>query len=132
MKDSSVTKIPCTIDKFFNYWLSFLAPLHKLSKRDIDIFAVILKKRYELSRVIVDDTTIDSYLFTREIKNQIIEELNIPSANFNVTLSKLRSYNIIIKENKVDKINKKFIPNLSPSSNRFDLLFLFNIENNDR
>ncbi len=64
---STVTKIPCSLSKFFIYWLQFTAPIHKLHNKDIKILAAILKKRYELSKVITDDSVIDSYLFSREM-----------------------------------------------------------------
>lgn len=124
--NSSVTKIPCTLHRFFKYWLQFTAPLHKLQNKDINVLAYILSKRYELSKVITDDDVIDSYLFSKEVREQILEESGESKANFSVTLSKLRKQNVILQDN---KLNKKFIPNLSKDSSKFDLMIIFDIKN---
>lgn len=124
--NSTVSKIPCSLSKFFKFWLQFTAPMHKLQNKDIEILAAILKKRYELCKIITDDNVIDSYLFSKEIREQIIEETGESKSNFQVALSKMRKKGIIINSN---QLNKKFIPPLSKDSKRFDLMFLFEIKN---
>ena len=123
--NSSITQIPCTLDKFFKYWLQFTAPLHKLQNKDIEVLSFILKKRYELSKVITDDNVIDSYLLSREIRDQMLEESGETRSNFQVTLSKLRKQGVISPDG---KINKRFIPNLDNDSLRFELMIIFDIK----
>ncbi len=123
--DNSVTKIPCTLLNFFKYWLQFTSPLHRLQKKEIEVFAYILKKRYELSYMIADDNLIDSYLFSTDIRKQMCDESGEKVANFQVILSKLRKQGVITSEN---KINKKFIPLLSKDSVKFDLMIIFDIK----
>jgi hypothetical protein len=77
--NQSITRIPCSITKFFKYWLLFTAPLHKLQNKEIDVLSIILKKRYELSKIITDQSTIDSFLFSRDIRDQILKEAKIKS-----------------------------------------------------
>lgn len=124
--NSSVTKIPCNLDKFFKYWLQFTAPLHKLQNKEIKVLSFILKKRYELSYIIADDEVIDSFLFSTEVRDQIVLESGESKTNFSVILSKLRSKEVILENN---KINKKFIPNIGRGSNKFDLMIIFDITN---
>ena len=120
--NSSVTKIPCNLDKFFKYWLQFTAPLHKLQNKEIKVLSFILKKRYELSYIIADDEVIDSFLFSTEVRDQIVLESGESKTNFSVILSKLRSKEVILEDN---KINKKFIPNIDDDFNEFKLTFHF-------
>lgn len=124
--NSSITEIPCTLNKFFKYWLQFTAPLHKLQNKDIEVLSYILKKRYELSKIIIDDSVVDSYLFSKEIRDQILEESGESRSNFQVTLSKLRKRNVISPDG---KINKRFIPDLVETNTelRFELMVAFNI-----
>lgn len=125
--NKSVSKIPCSIDVFFKYWLMFTAPLHKLAAKDLEILSYILKKRYELSKIIVDDSKIDKFLLSTEIRDEIIEENNITKNSFQVTLSRLRKFGVLEAN---DTINKRFIPNLSHDADRFDLMILFEIKDN--
>lgn len=127
--NSSVTKIPCKLTRFFKYWLQFTAPLHKLTEKDMNILSHLLIKRYELSKVITDDDVIDSYLFSRDIKTQIIEESGETRTNFSVTLSRLRKQNVILPGN---KINKKFIPHISKNVDKFDLILIFDIQDDTK
>lgn len=123
--NSFVSKIPpCSLTRFFQYWLQFTAPFHKLQNKELEILAVILKKRFELAQMITDDDMVDSFLFSTEVRDQIIAEANESKANFQVVLSKLRKKNIILEGG---KINKKFIPNLDKNSSRFDLMVIFDI-----
>lgn len=105
----------------------FTAPLHKLAAKDLEILSYILKKRYELSKIIVDDSKIDKFLLSTEIRDEIIEENNITKNSFQVTLSRLRKFGVLETN---DIINKRFIPNLSHDADRFDLMILFEIKDN--
>lgn len=125
----SVTKIPCTLKNFFKYWLQFTSPLHKLQNKEIEVLSVILEKRYELSLVITDDSVIDNFLFSKEVKAQILEELGMVRGNtFNQICSKFRKAGVLLEGN---KLNKRLIPNFknpqSGDTGRFDLMFLFEI-----
>lgn len=126
--NSSVTKIPCKLSRFFKYWLHFTEPLHKLTTKDMHILSLILLKRHELSKVITDESMIDSYLFSKDIRDQIIEASGESKVNFSVTLSRLRKSNVILKGN---KINKKYIPNLDKNGTRFDLMIIFDINDTE-
>lgn len=125
--NKSVTKIPCSLNAFFKYWLLFTYPLHRLPEKDMEVLSYVLKKRYELSKIIVDDSKVDTFLFSREIREEIVEENGITKNVLQVALSHLRKAGVIMER---DQINKKFIPNISPNTNRFDLMILFDIQDN--
>jgi hypothetical protein len=53
MQINNVIRIPTTLkDSFFKYWLEFLRPFHGLTNKEIELAAVIIQKRHELSKVI--------------------------------------------------------------------------------
>ena len=54
-RPNNVARIPCSLsDSFFRYWFMFWEPFHKLTKREIDVAATLVKIRYELSKVVKD------------------------------------------------------------------------------
>ena len=54
---NNVIRIPASLEgSFFKYWFLFLEPFHHLTAREIDVIACFVKQRFELSKVIKDDT----------------------------------------------------------------------------
>jgi len=88
------------------------------------ILACILKKRHELSKIITDDAMVDKFLFSRDVREQVMDENNIKRAAFQQTLSELRKAGIIDD----DRLNKKIVPPLDNKNKRFDFMVTFNIE----
>lgn len=123
-KPNNMLGIPTTLDNFFRYWVEFLEPLHELTDREIDVITAFLKKRYELSKDILDPIKLDKYLMSEDTKAEIREECNISSAHFQVIMGKLRKSGIIKNGN----INPKFIPNIKEGENTFQLLLLFQLQ----
>jgi len=126
--NTSVTQIKCNHKRFFYYWLQFTMPLHKLKNKDMLILSYILKKRHELSRIITDDSAIDKFLFSRDIREQIMEENNLKRIELQQTLTELRKANILSEDN---QLNKRIIPKISTNGKKFDLMIIFNIEEDD-
>lgn len=85
---------------FFQAWAEVLRPIHKLAKRETAILAAFLKKRYELSKVIIDPDLLDRTLMSQETKRAIREEYNVSSKYIQVIMSKFRK-NGVIKNNKL-------------------------------
>jgi predicted transcriptional regulator len=121
---NNVIRVPTSLNgKFFRRWFEFLYPYHKLTSREIDIISCFLKHRYELSKVIKNEEILDQVTLGEETRKKVREECNISLQHFQVILGKLRKSGIIID----GKINPKFIPNVDPNSNTFNLLFLFEL-----
>jgi predicted transcriptional regulator len=121
---NNVIRVPTSLNgKFFRRWFEFLYPYHKLTSREIDIISCFLKHRYELSKVIKKEEILDQVTLGEETRKKVREECNISLQHFQVILGKLRKSGIIID----GKINPKFIPNVDPNSNTFNLLFLFEL-----
>lgn len=123
-KPNNILGIPTTLDDFFRYWVDFLKPLHRLTDREVDVITAFLKKRYELSKDILDPVKLDKYLMSEDTKAEIREECNISSAHFQVIMGKLRKSKIIVDGN----INPRFIPNVKEGEGTFQLLLLFQIQ----
>ena len=125
VKPNNVIGVPCTLSKFFRYWVEFLEPLHGLTEREIDVITAFLKKRYELSKDILDPIKLDKYLMNEETKAEIRDECKISPAHFQVIMGKLRKSKIIVNGN----INPRFIPNIKDNGDAFQLLLYFQINN---
>lgn len=124
-KPNNVIGIPTTIDKLFRYWVEFLKPLHHLTDREMDVIIMFLKKRYELSKSIIDQTTLNRFLMSEEIKAEIRDACGVSPAHFQVIMGKLRKNKVIIDGN----IFPKFIPNIKETDDAFQLLLYFPIIN---
>lgn len=124
-KPNSIVRIPCSMDKsFFRYWFLFLEPFHKLTDREIDVITSFVKQRYELSKVIKDNTILDKVTMSEDTKRKVREECNMTLPHFQVIMGKLRKNKVIID----GKINPKFIPNIDEESDTFQLLLLFELK----
>ena len=86
----------------------------------MQVASTILKKRYELSKVIQDDTILDKVTMSEDTKRSIREECNLSLPHFQVIMGKLRKSGVLLD----NRVNPKFIPNIdNPSSFRLLLNF---------
>jgi len=111
-------------DDFFRSWFEMLKPFHHLTNRAMDVATALLKKRYELSKVINDTQILDKILFSTDVQKEIRSECNLSIPQFYAILNKLRNSNVVID----NKINTKFIPNLNEDDDKFKLLILFDFK----
>lgn len=111
-------------DDFFRSWFEMLKPFHHLTNRAMDVATALLKKRYELSKVINDTQILDKILFSTDVQKEIRSECNLSIPQFYAILNKLRNSNVVID----NKINTKFIPNLGEEDDKFKLLILFDFK----
>lgn len=123
-KSNNIVRIPTSLDKFFKYWFLFLRPFHNLTDREIDVASSLIKYRYELSKVIKDDVILDRVTMGEDTKRKIREECNITLPHFQVIMGKLRKNNVIVD----NRINPRFIPNVTEDAGTFQLLLLFDIK----
>jgi hypothetical protein len=121
---NNVIRIPTSLQKFFRYWYEFLKPFHKLTDREIDVITAFTYERHMLSKVISDNDILDKVLMSEDTKKKIRESCNITLAHFQVIMGKLRRNKIIVN----NKINPKFIPNITEEEGAFKLMLLFDIK----
>jgi hypothetical protein len=83
--------------------------------------AILLTKRHELSKVILDEKILTKMLFDKEVKNYIVSELKMKDTqsveNMIYTLKKKN----VIFENKI--INPRYIPRVSKDFTNFAIGF---------
>ena len=121
-RPNNVARVPCSLsDSFFKYWFMFWEPFHKLTKREIDVAASLVKTRYELSKVVKDEAILDKLIMSEDVKKKVREECNIQTQHFQVIMSNLRKHQVI----KNGKINPIFIPRIREGEDALQLLFLF-------
>lgn len=122
---NNIIRIPTSIDgKFFRYWFEFLKPFHQLTDREAEIVACFIKHRYLLSKVISDSDILDKVLMGEDTKKKVCEECNISTTHLQVLISKFRKNGIIIN----NKINPRFIPNITAEKGPFNLLIFFDLQ----
>ena len=121
---NNVIRIPTDKKKFFRFWYEFLKPFHKLTDREIDVITSFTYERFLLSKVILDPDVLDKVVMSEDTKKKVREESNITLAHFQVIMGKLRKNRVIIN----NKINPKFIPNITEDDNSFKLMLLFDIQ----
>lgn len=122
---NNVIRIPTSLStNFFRLWFEFLRPFHNLTDREMQVAASLLKRRYELSKVIQDETILDKVVMSEDTKKVVREECNISLPHFQVIMGKLRKNKIILD----GRINPRFIPlNLTDESKSFRLLLNFEL-----
>lgn len=121
-KMNNVIRIPTSLDtSFFRFWFEFLRPFHNLTDRGMQVASSILRRRYELSKVIKDEDILDKVVMSEDTKRAVREECNISLPNFQVIMVKLRKSKVIVD----GKINPRFIPNISEEQGSFRLLLNF-------
>lgn len=124
-KINNVIRISTSLQgKFFRYWFEFLKPFHNLTDREMDVITGFVKQRYELSKVIKDNEILDKVVMSDDIKEKVLKECNMSSPHFQVIMGKLRKNNIIVD----NKINPRFIPNISEEEGSFQLLLYFDLK----
>ena len=101
-----------------------MKPYHKLTSREIDVISELVKIRFQLSKVILDEDVLDSVLMSEDTKKKVREICKIKLSHFQVIMGKLRKHGIIIN----DKINKRFIPNIKEDAKDFRLIFYFDLD----
>lgn len=120
---NNVIRIPTKLStNFFKYWIEFLRPFHNLTEREMQVASALLKKRYELSKVIQDNDILDKVTMSEDTKKSIREECKLSLPHFQVIMGKLRRSKVLLD----NKINPKFIPNISKTSS-FRLLLNFEL-----
>lgn len=121
---NNVIRIPTSQKKFFRFWFEFLKPFHKLTDREIDVITAFTYERYLLSKVISNEDILDKVVMSEDSKKKIREEYKVTPAYFQVIMGKLRRNGLIVN----NKINPRFIPNITEDNGSFKLMLLFDIQ----
>lgn len=121
-KDTKWVKLTVKTDlEFFTEWLKIIKSFSPLTDKEAEFMAILLTKRHELSKVILDEKILTKMLFDKEVKNYIVSELKMKDTqsveNMIYTLKKKN----VIFENKI--INPRYIPKVSKDFTNFAIGF---------
>lgn len=122
-KNTQLTK-PIKVDNdydFFREWLKIIRPHSVLGEKEVDFLALILAKRFQLETKILDEDFLIKVLFSKEIKDEIIEELGLKDVQaFENKAHTLRKKGIILENNRIDP---RYIPRLEKNTAEVTILF---------
>lgn len=124
-KPNNIVRIPCTLeDNFFELWFVFLKPFHNLTNKEIKLISELVKHRYHLSKVIKDPDILDQVTLGEETRRKVRESCGLTPAHFHLLFSSLKKNKMIVD----NKINPKFIPNITTENGYFQLTLLFDMK----
>lgn len=115
---------------FFRAWLDFIVPLHGLTGKERTVMAHYLKKRYELSKVIMNDAILAQVLSDTSTKQEIMKACDLKASNLQVILHKFKKSKVFIE----GVIDPKLIPSITPEveeSGEFRLMVAFSLKKDD-
>lgn len=112
-----------TRGNLFRLWLEFLLPFHHMTGRELEVAALFLKERDELSRDISNETLVDRILMSDDTHKKIRTECNLTNQHYQVIRSKLKSKGFFQE----DHINPRLLLKLKPDATEFSFLLLFPI-----
>ena len=118
-----ITVIPSTNDNFIRAWLEIMRPLHKMTSKEMDYAAIMLKKRYIIANEVSDQGMIDKLLFDEETKEIIRNEAGVTPSHAKAILYSMKKKGVI----KGKTVNPKFIPSWRKGE-PFRWMFLFKNE----
>jgi len=124
IKNTNIASFPVTYKQLFTYWLVVTKLLHKLTDKEIDLLAILLYKRMELSKDITNEKYLNKVLFDADTKKELEKELDVNNLRIQNILSSLRRKNVITD----NRINPKFIPNIEHGAKNFRIVFNFEIK----
>lgn len=121
----NVIRIPTKLGvDFFTKWLVFLSPLHQLTNKEIAVAAQFLTERFELAKVIKDETLLNRAILDKNTKKKVQQAVGLKDTHFTILLTSLRKKGFF-KNNIIDY---RFIP-IMEQSNKCTLMLFFDIKN---
>lgn len=106
--------------EFFKEWLKIIRGYSNLTLQEEEFMSIILSKRFELSKVILDKELLTRNLFDISIKKEIVEMLELPNLQrFENLMNQLRRKKVILENN---EINSTYIPQIK-DTNEFIIAF---------
>lgn len=121
-----------SIREFFEQWVEWTKPIHKLRPRECVVAARYLEKHYQLSKVVSDKNILDQILFSNETRAELREDLGMDANSLQVILTSLRKANVIqqeqrTKHSRTPMLNPRFIPQVHEEAGTFQLLMFWRI-----
>ena len=108
----------------FETWLQLTKSLHDLTPEEIKVLAMFLSERNELQDKIIDEDLMNEYLLGTKTRKKIEIALGYEPTRLPNIISSMRKKGAIIG----DKINPRFIPDITKDFDGYKLVFNVNIK----
>ncbi len=106
---------------FFKEWLKIIISYSPLTDAEAKFVAALLTKRQELRKVILDEAILTKFLFSKEVKHEIIKMIEMKDIQqFENMASNLRGKGVIGEGN---IINPAYIPPIENDFKEFSIGF---------
>ncbi len=103
-KVDSVFRVSRPFAEFFDWWLRFLRPIHKLTPQEMKVAAAFLRRRHQLVQSGEKDA--ETKVMSSEVRKELRDELGLGYRHFLVICSVLRKAGFF----KDGGINPRFVP----------------------
>jgi len=123
MRPNNVLYRKCTKESIFRDWLTFLEPFHRMTNREMDVAARILRQYFILKDKIDDLAVLQEVLWTPKSRKDMMASLCMTSAHFQIQLDHLRKKGFLKDDNAIEP---RYLPHLSEEP-RFHLLVVFDM-----
>lgn len=120
---NGTTVIPTTSNEFIRAWLEVMKPLHKMTSKEMDYAAVLLKKREEIAKEVSDQGLIDKLLFDEDTKEAVRIEAGVSQPHAKAILYSMKNKGVIVGK----RISPRYIP-LWKRGEPFRWVFMFKNE----
>lgn len=101
-----MTILPSTSDDFLRAWLEVMHPIHRMTSKEMDYAAILLKKRYKIAEEVSDQSMIDKILFDEETKEIIRKEAKVSQSHAKAILYSMKKKGVIDKK----RVNPQYLP----------------------
>ena len=119
--------VRCTEDSFYRAWVEFLAPFHKLTKREREVMARLILQYFRLKEVVQDDALLKDVMWSQTSRKDMRESLKMTPAHFQMALAKLRDAKVLND----GEINPRFLPHKTDGPRLIlEVFFDWTTENN--
>lgn len=99
-------RVKCSEDSFYRAWVEFLAPFHKLTKREREVMARIIMQYFKLKDNVQDEELLKDVMWSHTSRKDMRESLKMTQAHFQMVLAKLREAGVLVD----GAINPKYMP----------------------
>ncbi len=123
-KVDSVFRVSRPFGEFFDWWMRFLRPIHKMTPQEMGVAAAFLKRRYAMAQSGVENP--EKAACSAEVKRDLMGELGLATRHFYVICSQLRKAGFF----KDGAINPRFVPEYD-GSGKFAAVIYFTFPNGD-
>lgn len=121
--NETIVNINVQIKMFFNRWIQFTEPFHKLTNQQQLVVSALLYQHYKIGKEVTNNKILWRSVFDYDTKLLIAEELNIKLSSLENIFTRLRVLKVIVD----NRLHPSYIPKIDKNFKNFKLIFNFNI-----